>query len=219
MTRNSFLSFVLSTCFLGALCKADTLYSQAGLGFLPDSVSGFTITVDIPAASTSFVITDPQDQPTLLIPVNVNPTTFEVNVAVELGETDGGPIFVGQVTSTQMLNVTNTTASVQSFTGTLTYNYMVSASGVPAIDEASDQLLAVASLSSGDQNLYSQQTSVSSGSLSRSSGGRGQCEAHHGGRSTPVILCTGGIENCHFYCGHDGHWGNSGVTPRVHKGG
>jgi len=54
---------------------------------------------------------------------------------------------------------------------------------------------------------------------SRTSGGRGQWEAHHGSRSTPVILCTGGPENCHFYCGHDGHWGNSGITPRVHKGG
>jgi len=53
---------------------------------------------------------------------------------------------------------------------------------------------------------------------SRASGGRGQWEAHHGSRSTPVILCTGDEENCHFYCGHDGHWGNRGITPRVHKG-
>jgi hypothetical protein len=56
-------------------------------------------------------------------------------------------------------------------------------------------------------------------SNSRARGGRGQWEAHHGNRSTPVILCTGGVENCHFYCGHDGHWGNPGITPRVHKGG
>jgi hypothetical protein len=56
-------------------------------------------------------------------------------------------------------------------------------------------------------------------SNSRASGGRGQWEAHHGSRSTPVILCTGGVENCHFNCGHDGHWGNPGVTPRVHRGG
>jgi len=48
------------------------------------------------------------------------------------------------------------------------------------------------------------------------SGGRGQWAAHHGSRSTPVILCTGGVENCHLNCGHDG---NPGITPRVHKGG
>jgi hypothetical protein len=34
-----------------------------------------------------------------------------------------------------------------------------------------------------------------------------------------VILCCGGVENCHLNCGHDGHYGNSGITPRVHKGG
>jgi len=50
-------------------------------------------------------------------------------------------------------------------------------------------------------------------------GGRGQWEAHHGSRFTPVILCCGGVENCHLNCGHDGHYGNPGITPRVHKGG
>jgi hypothetical protein len=32
-------------------------------------------------------------------------------------------------------------------------------------------------------------------------GGRGQWEAHHGSRFTPVILCCGGAENCHLNCG------------------
>lgn len=54
---------------------------------------------------------------------------------------------------------------------------------------------------------------------SRASGGPGQWEAHHGSRSTPVILCTGGPENCHFYCGHNGNWQNPGITPQYHKGG
>ena len=53
---------------------------------------------------------------------------------------------------------------------------------------------------------------------SRANGGPGKWEAHHGGRSTPVILCTGGPENCHLNCGHDGHWGNRGITPRFHRG-
>jgi len=60
---------------------------------------------------------------------------------------------------------------------------------------------------------------VLSWSNSRATGGRGQWEAHHGSRSTPVILCTGEPQNCHFNCGHNGNWGNSGITPRVHKGG
>jgi hypothetical protein len=54
---------------------------------------------------------------------------------------------------------------------------------------------------------------------SRSTGGWGQWEAHHGSRSTPVILCTGEPENCHLNCGHDGDFANPGITPRVHKGG
>jgi len=54
---------------------------------------------------------------------------------------------------------------------------------------------------------------------SRANGGTGQWEAHHGSRSTPVILCTGGRENCHFNCGHNGNWLNPGITPRTHKGG
>ena len=54
---------------------------------------------------------------------------------------------------------------------------------------------------------------------SRSTGGWGQWEAHHGNRITPVILCTGEPENCHLNCGHDGNFRNPGVTPRVHKGG
>jgi len=28
--------------------------------------------------------------------------------------------------------------------------------------------------------------------------GRGQWETYHGSRSTPVILCTGGVEICHL---------------------
>jgi len=56
-------------------------------------------------------------------------------------------------------------------------------------------------------------------SNSQVNGGRGQWEAHHGSRATPVILCTGGRENCHFYCGHNGNWKNRGITPRTHKGG
>ena len=55
-------------------------------------------------------------------------------------------------------------------------------------------------------------------SSSRVNGGRGQWEAHHGSRSTPVILCTGGPENCHLNCGHNGNYRNRGITPRVHKG-
>lgn len=54
---------------------------------------------------------------------------------------------------------------------------------------------------------------------SRANPGRGQWEAHHGSRYTPVILCTGYPENCHLFCGHDGDFQNPGVTPRVHKGG
>ncbi len=49
--------------------------------------------------------------------------------------------------------------------------------------------------------------------------GRGSWEAHHGGRYTPVILCTGEPENCHLNCGHNGDYQNPGITPRVHKGG
>jgi len=50
-------------------------------------------------------------------------------------------------------------------------------------------------------------------------GERGSWEAHHGNRNDPVILCTGGRENCHFNCGHGGDWDNIGITPRVHRGG
>jgi hypothetical protein len=60
---------------------------------------------------------------------------------------------------------------------------------------------------------------VLSWSNSRATGGRGQWEAHHGSRKTPVILYTGGRENCHLNCGHNGDYQNPGVTPRVHKGG
>ena len=54
---------------------------------------------------------------------------------------------------------------------------------------------------------------------SRANPGHGQWEAHHGSRKTPVILCTGGKEKCHFYCGHNGNYQKKGITPRVHKGG
>jgi hypothetical protein len=54
---------------------------------------------------------------------------------------------------------------------------------------------------------------------SRKNPGRGQWEAHHGSRNTPVILCTGWPENCHLNCGHDGDFKNPGVTPRIHKEG
>lgn len=54
---------------------------------------------------------------------------------------------------------------------------------------------------------------------SRANPGRGQWEAHHGGRNSPVILCTGEPENCHLNCGHDGDFQNLGITPRVHRGG
>jgi len=53
----------------------------------------------------------------------------------------------------------------------------------------------------------------------RATGGKGQWEAHHGSRKSPVILCTGGPENCHLSCGHNGDYQNKGITPRVHKGG
>ncbi len=53
----------------------------------------------------------------------------------------------------------------------------------------------------------------------RGRNGRGSWEAHHGSRSTPVILCTSEPENCHLHCGHDGDYNNIGITPRVHKGG
>jgi hypothetical protein len=49
---------------------------------------------------------------------------------------------------------------------------------------------------------------------SRNNPGKGQWEAHHGSRPTPVILCTGGVENCHLNCGHKGNYQNRGVTPR-----
>lgn len=52
---------------------------------------------------------------------------------------------------------------------------------------------------------------------SRANPGRGQWEAHHGSRSSPVILCTGDPENCHLNCGHAGDYQNPGVTPRVHS--
>ena len=52
---------------------------------------------------------------------------------------------------------------------------------------------------------------------SRATGGWGRWEAHHGGRSTPVILCVGEPENCHLNCGHDGDFQNPGLTPRVHR--
>jgi len=52
---------------------------------------------------------------------------------------------------------------------------------------------------------------------SRSNRGRGQWEAHHGGRYSPVILCTGYPENCHLNCGHDGDFRNTGITPRSHR--
>ena len=51
--------------------------------------------------------------------------------------------------------------------------------------------------------------------MSRANPGRGQWEAHHGSRSSPVILCTGDPENCHLNCGHAGDYQNPGVTPRV----
>ena len=54
-------------------------------------------------------------------------------------------------------------------------------------------------------------------SNSRSSGGRGAWEAHHGSRLSPVILCAGGVENCHLNCGHDGDYNNRGITPRFHR--
>ncbi len=54
---------------------------------------------------------------------------------------------------------------------------------------------------------------------SRGNPGRGQWEAHHGSRSSAVILCTGAPENCHLNCGHDGDYRNTGITPRAHKGG
>ena len=50
---------------------------------------------------------------------------------------------------------------------------------------------------------------------SRANPGLGQWEAHHGSRSSPVILCTAGPENCHLNCGHRGDYQNQGVTPRV----
>ncbi len=54
---------------------------------------------------------------------------------------------------------------------------------------------------------------------SRRTGERGSWEAHHGSRTSPVILCTGEPENCHLNCGHDGDYQNPGITPRTHKGG
>jgi len=54
---------------------------------------------------------------------------------------------------------------------------------------------------------------------SRNNPGWGAWEAHHGSRSSPVILCTGEPENCHLNCGHDGNFQNEGITPRAHKGG
>jgi len=48
----------------------------------------------------------------------------------------------------------------------------------------------------------------------RSNPGRGSWEAHHGSRYSPVILCTGGSENCHLNCGHNGDFRNPGVTPQ-----
>lgn len=53
-------------------------------------------------------------------------------------------------------------------------------------------------------------------SRSRGNPGRGQWEAHHGSRASPVILCTGVPENCHLQCGHTGDYWNRGITPRVH---
>lgn len=53
-------------------------------------------------------------------------------------------------------------------------------------------------------------------SRSRGNPGRGQWEAHHGSRTSPVILCTGGPENCDLNCGHAGFYPNRGITPRVH---
>lgn len=54
---------------------------------------------------------------------------------------------------------------------------------------------------------------------SRATGGRGQWEAHHGSRYTPVILCIGEPENCNLNCGHNGNTQSPGITPRTHKGG
>jgi hypothetical protein len=54
---------------------------------------------------------------------------------------------------------------------------------------------------------------------SRANPGRGQWEAHHGSRQSPVILCTGKPENCHLNCGHDGDFHNVGIIPRYHRGG
>jgi hypothetical protein len=52
---------------------------------------------------------------------------------------------------------------------------------------------------------------------SRNNPGRGQWEAHHGSRYSPVILCTGKPEKCHLNCGHDGDFRNPGMTPRFHR--
>jgi hypothetical protein len=45
---------------------------------------------------------------------------------------------------------------------------------------------------------------------SRTGRGRGAHEAHHGSRETPVILCI----HCRLECGHAGHRGTPGITPR-----
>lgn len=48
---------------------------------------------------------------------------------------------------------------------------------------------------------------------------RGAWEAHHvEGRTLPVILCIGEPENCHLNCGHEGDFGNRGITPVEHAG-
>ena len=47
-------------------------------------------------------------------------------------------------------------------------------------------------------------------SNSRGKPGRGAWEAHHGGRSSPVILCVA----CHLNYGHKGNFQNRGITPK-----
>ena len=47
--------------------------------------------------------------------------------------------------------------------------------------------------------------------------GPGEWEAHRGGKSSPVILCTGSPEECHLRCGHNGDYQNPGITPRYHR--
>ena len=54
---------------------------------------------------------------------------------------------------------------------------------------------------------------------SQANPGHGQWEAHRGERTSPVILCAGGSENCHLNCGHEGNFQNPGILPQAHKAG